>query len=192
MGFRAVHTRTAALAAAGTLLAFSASACSSSTPSASPTPNIPLGTSGSSSDAPSATTASSSASAGSTTFDPNALIAQKQQIEGCRAALVPVFDAFVKQTYPNVDEARAVSVVPAPAQASMQQALDQYKQILSTDANAATDGVGNKANKVFDAFCATPDGAKLVGTTPVEQLKPVPPPKPPKTTPPPHSTSTHH
>lgn len=157
------------------------SACSSGGDSgaASPTPKLPATTSAA---APAGTVSPSAPAAGTApvaaaTADPNALLAAQQQLTGCKAALVPVFDAFRNGTW-GTGAPQALAATPEAARPAMQQTIDYYKQILAGDPNADKDGEGSKATNYLAAFCATPDGAKLVGTTPLDALRPVKTPKP--------------
>lgn len=155
------------------------SACSSGGGSGatSPTPDIPAATSAAASPSAPAGGTAPVAAATATTADPNALLAAQQQLTGCKAALVPVFDAFRNGTW-GTDAAHALAATPEVARPAMQQTIDYYKQILAGDPAADKDGEGSKATKYLADFCATPDGAKLVGTTPVDALRPVKIPKP--------------
>jgi len=169
------YVRAAAGTAAATLLLVGASACAngSGAGSASPTPDIPAATSSSTTTATTAPTApAANPAAGPVSVDANALLAAQHQLTGCKAALTPVFDAFRNGTW-GTNQTMALAATPAAARPAMQQTIDYYKQILSSDASANTDGQGTKAVKYLEAFCATPDGAKLVGATPVDALRPV-------------------
>jgi hypothetical protein len=169
---RSAHIRTAATALTATVLLAVVAACSKAGDSGSPSPTPRLATTTPSAAAPSSSASAAAPTARATSLDANALLAAQQQLTGCKAALNPVFDAFRNGSW-GTDEPAAVAATPAPARPAMQQAIDYYKQILAGDPNANKDGEGSKAAKFIDGFCVTPDGAKLVGTTPVDALKPV-------------------
>jgi hypothetical protein len=186
MRVRSIQARPAGLnvmvqAGALALVLAAAAACS-----AGPTPGsaLPASSGLPSTSTPSPSGTPSSAAAPTTTdsaptYDASSAMAQKLQQTGCKAALTPLFTSVVNGVYPRD---RVEAATPAAAQPAMKQSLDTYAQILSEDPNAASDGNSGKAVAPISAFCLTPAGAALVGTTPVQALKPVKPPKP----------TTHH
>ena len=159
--------RTAGLAAAAvTLLAAGASGCSggSSTPGAVITPNLP-----SSAGSPSPSGPTNAPGPTLQSYDAGAALALRQQLLGCKTALGPLYSAV---TNGSADQAKVLSVTPPAAKQAIQDSFAQLDLIMQQDPNALTDGAASKGTKPIDAFCATPAGVQLVGTTPATALKP--------------------